>query len=111
DYAVRSKTQYDPAGHKQAEVDAMGRVVSYVYNCDDTLKTKTLNDFHNPDGSTRPYVLEDDTYDGAGNRTQSKTDNGKTTTTYTIDAAGRVSTQVVDPAGLQRTTTYDHDLA
>lgn len=89
----------------------MGRLVTYAYNGDDTLKTKTLQGFHNPDGSTRPYVLEDDTYDGAGNRITAKTDNLKTTTTYTIDAAGRVATQTVDPAGLARTTTYTHDLA
>lgn len=111
DYAVRSKTQYDKAGRKTAEVDAMARVVEYAYNGDDTLKTKTLKDFHNPDGSTRPYVLEDNTYDGAGNRIQAITDNRKTTTNYTIDPAGRVSSQVVDPAGLKRTTTYEHDLA
>ncbi|TQJ17751.1 RHS repeat-associated core domain-containing protein [Kribbella jejuensis] len=111
DYAVRSKTQYDPSGRKVAEVDAMGRVVTYDYNLDDTLKTKTLKDFHNPDGSTRLYVLEDDTYDGAGNRISAKTDNRMTTTTYTIDAAGRVSSQTVDPTGLKRATTYDHDLA
>ncbi|TDO68097.1 RHS repeat-associated protein [Kribbella sp. VKM Ac-2571] len=111
DYAVRSETQYDLAGRKRAEVDAMGRLVTYTYNLDDTLKTKKLEGFHNPDGSTRAYVLEDNTYDGAGNRTTAATDNGKTTTTYTIDAAGRVATQTVDPEGLKRKTTYDHDLA
>ncbi|MEU4192303.1 LamG-like jellyroll fold domain-containing protein [Kribbella sp. NPDC026611] len=111
DYAVRSKTQYDPAGRKVAEVDAMGRLVTYDYNLDDTLKTKTLKSFHNPDGSTRDYVLESDTYDGAGNRTKAVTDNGKSTTTYTIDVAGRVATSTVDPTGLARKTTYVHDLA
>ncbi|MEV4260224.1 RHS repeat-associated core domain-containing protein [Kribbella sp. NPDC049584] len=111
DYAVRSKTQYDDAGRKRAEVDAMGRLVTYDYNLDDTLKTKKLEGFHNPDGSTRPYVLEQDTYDGAGNRIEADTDNLKSITKYTIDAVGRVATQIVDPAGLKRTTTYTHDLA
>ncbi|TCC36938.1 LamG-like jellyroll fold domain-containing protein [Kribbella sindirgiensis] len=111
DYAVRSKTQYDLAGRKRAEVDAMGRLVTYDYNLDDTLKTKKLEGFHDPDGSTRPYMLEQNTYDGAGNRTTALTDNGKSTTTYVIDAAGRVSSQTLDPAGLQRKTTYVHDLA
>ncbi len=81
DYAVRSKTQYDLAGRKAAEVDAMGRVVTYDYNLDDTLKKKLLTGFHNPDGTTRNVVLEDNTYDKAGNRTRAVTDNGMSTTT------------------------------
>lgn len=111
DYAVRSKTQYDLAGRKRAEVDAMGRLVTYDYNLDDTLKTKKLEGFHNPDGSTRPYMLESNTYDKAGNRVQAVTDNGKSTTAYTIDVAGRVGTETSDPAGLKRKASYVHDLA
>jgi RHS repeat-associated protein len=111
DYAVLSKAQYDLAGRKDAEVDAMGRVVKYVYNADDTVKTKTLSGFHNPDGTTRDYVLEANTYDAAGNRVQAVTDNGKSTTTYGIDVAGRVATEIADPAGLKRKTTYTHDFA
>ncbi|MEI8413113.1 MULTISPECIES: LamG-like jellyroll fold domain-containing protein [unclassified Kribbella] len=110
DYAVRSKTQYDPSGRKSADVDAMGRVVIYDYNHDDTLKTKTLEGFHDPDGTTRNVVLEDNTYDAAGNRIKAVTDSGKSTTTYTIDAAGRVATETADPNGLKRKTAYTHDL-
>ncbi|MER7249757.1 LamG-like jellyroll fold domain-containing protein [Kribbella sp. NPDC000426] len=111
DYAVRSKTQYDDAGRKRAEVDAMGRLVTYDYNLDDTLKTKTLEGFHDPTGATHKYLLEQDTYDGAGNRTTAITDNGKTTTAYTLDSMGRVLTETLGPTGLQRKTTYSHDLA
>ncbi|WP_350274913.1 LamG-like jellyroll fold domain-containing protein [Kribbella sp. HUAS MG21] len=111
DYAVRSKTQYDLAGRKRSEVDAMGRLVTYAYNLDDTLKTKTLEGFHKPDGSTRPYVLEKNTYDGAGNRIEAVTDDGETTTRYTIDAAGRVASETIDPDGLKRKTSYTRDLA
>ncbi|MFI5714075.1 LamG-like jellyroll fold domain-containing protein, partial [Kribbella sp. NPDC051620] len=111
DYTVRSKTQYDPAGRKSAEIDAMGRVVKYVYNADDSLKTKTLIGFHNPDGTTRDVVLEDNSYDAAGNRVKLVTDNGKSTTAYTIDVAGRVATEAADPMGLNRKSTYTHDLA
>ncbi|GAB3933062.1 hypothetical protein GCM10029976_039870 [Kribbella albertanoniae] len=111
DYKVRSKTQYDPAGRKVAEVDAMGRVVSLTYNADDSLKSRKLVGFHDPDGSTRDVVLEDNTYDNAGNRIKSVTDNGKSTTTYTIDKVGRVTTEITDPTGLKRKTTSTHDLA
>lgn len=111
EYAVRSKTSYDLAGRKAAEVDAMGRVVTYTYNADDTLKKKVLEEFHNPDGTTRDYVLEDSTYDAAGNRIKAVTDNGKSTTTYTIDVAGRVAIETVNPTGVLRKTTYTHDLA
>lgn len=111
DYVVQSKTQYDPAGRKSAEVDAMGRVVTYQYNADDTLKTKTLVGFHNPDGTTRDVVLEANTYDAAGNRIQAITDNDQSITAYTIDVAGRVAAEISDPNGLKRKSTYTHDLA
>jgi RHS repeat-associated protein len=111
EYAVRSKTQYDPAGRKSAEVDAMGRVVTYQYNADDTLKTKKLVGFHDPNGSTRDIVLEDNTYDAAGNRIKFVTDDNDTTTAYTISVAGQVLTETEDPNGLKRKTTYTHDLA
>ncbi|MFC9690939.1 LamG-like jellyroll fold domain-containing protein [Kribbella sp. NPDC056951] len=111
DYKVRSKTQYDTAGRKVAEVDAMGRVVAYSYNADDSLQKRKLLGFHDPDGSTRDVVLEDNTYDAAGNRIKSITDNGKSTTTYTIDKVGRVSIEITDPAGLKRKTTSTRDLA
>ncbi|GAA1700325.1 hypothetical protein GCM10009745_53900 [Kribbella yunnanensis] len=49
DYKVRSKTQYDTAGRKVAEVDAMGRVVAYSYNADDSLQKRKLLGFHDPE--------------------------------------------------------------
>ncbi|WP_020391989.1 LamG-like jellyroll fold domain-containing protein, partial [Kribbella catacumbae] len=111
EYAVRSKTQYDKAGRKSADVDAMGRVVTYQYNADDTLKSRTLVGFHDPDGTTRNVILENNVYDAAGNRIEANTDNNTFTTKYTIDAAGRVLTETADPNGLKRKTTYTHDLA
>lgn len=85
--------------------------MTYDYNLDDTLKTKTLKNFHNPNDSTRPYVLKNDTYDDAGNRIQTKTDNNKTTTAYTLDSIKRVLTETLGPTELQRKTIYVHDLA
>ncbi|MFI6674847.1 LamG-like jellyroll fold domain-containing protein [Kribbella sp. NPDC050469] len=111
DYAIRSKTTYDEAGRKAAEVDAMGRVVTYEYNLDDSLKKQILQDFHDPDGSTRDYVLEENTYDGAGSRIRAVTDNGISVTDYTFDKVGRVATETADPDGMKRRMTYTHDLA
>ena len=111
DYTVKQTTQYDPAGRKAVEMDAMKRVTNYAYNSDDSLKTTKLIGFHNPDGSTRDYVLEDNTYDNAGNRLKAVTDNGKTTTEYTYDAVGRVQTTTTDPQTLKRKTTATVDLA
>nr|WP_246486830.1 RHS repeat domain-containing protein [Kribbella qitaiheensis] len=111
DYTVRQTTWYDPAGRKSVEIDPMKRFTKYVYNGDDSLKTATLSEFHNPDATTRDFVLDNNTYDGAGHRLRSVTNNGKTTTDYTYDVAGRVATTTIDPQTLKRKVTYAHDLA
>lgn len=54
---------------------------------------------------------EQNTYDPAGNVVTRVTNNGATTTNFVYDAAGRQSSSIVDPSGLNRTTTlaYDRD--
>ena len=47
-------------------------------------------------------------YDGAGNMIEQWTNNRDTDTTYTVDAADRVTQQVTDPSGLDRTTTISY---
>ncbi|MFG1954733.1 LamG-like jellyroll fold domain-containing protein [Micromonospora sp. NPDC048830] len=49
------------------------------------------------------------TYDAAGNELTEKTNNGRTTTATTYDAAGRTISTTVDPNGLKRTTTLTYD--
>ncbi|WP_427885160.1 putative adhesin [Kribbella sp. GL6] len=109
-YKVLRSFGYDQTGRVVRETDTMGRTVSYQYYDDGLLKSKTLKDFHDPDGTTRDFVLEVDTYDGAGNLLTQVTDNGKTKTAYTRDGAGRVKTSIVDPGGLDRTTAMTYDL-
>src|SRR6202042_918229 len=46
--------------------------------------------------------------DGDGNLVEQWSNNGATDTTYAVDAAGRQTQQVVDPAGLARTTSVTH---
>ena len=66
DYLVLHRYIYDFAGRLASDTDAMGRRLEYEYYRDDLLQKVTLKDFHNPDGSKRDYVVEENTYDGAG---------------------------------------------
>ncbi|HEY3718478.1 MAG TPA: polymorphic toxin-type HINT domain-containing protein [Jatrophihabitantaceae bacterium] len=109
-YTVLSSTAYDFAGRVVQQTDAEGRTVVIGYFHDDLVATKTLKDFHNPDGSKRDYVLEQDTYDGAGNLTKQVAGNGTVTTTYTRDPMGRVKSTTFDPNHVNSTTSYTYDL-
>lgn len=109
-YKVMRSFGYDQTGRVVRETDTMGRTVRYEYYDDGLLKSKTLAGFHDPNGSTRDFVLEKDTYDGASNLLIQETGNGTTKIVYTRDGAGRVKTSTVDPGGLDRTTTMTYDL-
>ncbi|GAA1283915.1 LamG-like jellyroll fold domain-containing protein [Saccharothrix xinjiangensis] len=100
---------YDFAGRLVSETDAMGRRTELEHWDDGLTRRKVLKDFRDPDGSKRDFVLEDNTYDGAGNLVRQVTDNGATVVEHTHDRLGRLATAVVDPAGLRRTTTYAYD--
>ncbi|MFI9387453.1 RHS repeat-associated core domain-containing protein [Kutzneria sp. NPDC052558] len=109
DYLLLHAYSYDFAGRLASDTDAMGRRTEYTYYGDGKTHLVVLKGFHNPDGSTKDYVLEDDSYDAAGNLTKQVTDNGATTTQHTPDLNGRPVSTVVDPNGLSRTTTYKYD--
>ena len=83
-YLVLESMGYDLAGRQVRDTDAMGRSVTTEYYKDDLVHRKVLKNFHRPNGSTVDYVLEDDTYDGAGNQTKQVTDNGTRTTTVRV---------------------------
>ena len=80
-----------------------------TYYRDDLIQKIVLKDFHNPDGTKRDYVIQENTYDGAGNLTRQATSNGLEITENTIDTAGRVSRVRLDPGGLDRSTSYEFD--
>ncbi|MEJ3746357.1 RHS repeat-associated core domain-containing protein [Actinomycetes bacterium KLBMP 9797] len=111
DPIVLDSYAYDLAGRMVRHTDAMGHRIEYGYFRDDLLATVTLKGLRNPDGSTRDYVLESNTYDGAGNLTRQVAGNGTTVTERTITRTGQVATSAVDPAGLNRRTTFSYDLA
>ncbi|HEV3380095.1 MAG TPA: LamG-like jellyroll fold domain-containing protein [Trebonia sp.] len=95
---------YDPAGLLASVTDAMGRTTDYAYTNNGLLASVTDV---SPDG-TQSFTEESDTYDAAGNLIQKVTNNGATTTDYTVDAADRVTQEVLDPNGLDRTTSISY---
>ncbi|MQY06206.1 hypothetical protein ACRB68_42920 [Actinomadura sp. RB68] len=110
DYLVVDSYAYDFAGRMVRNTDAMGRRVEFAYYNDDLPKSKTLTNYHAPDGSVRDYVLESQTYDGAGNLLRQTTANGTTVTDKSINPNGTVAAVVQDPGGLNRRTAFAYDL-
>ncbi|MFB7946708.1 LamG-like jellyroll fold domain-containing protein [Kitasatospora phosalacinea] len=108
--AVEART-YDPAGRLATVTDAMGRTTHTYYNDDDTVAEVDLDGFHNANGTLRDVVLQQNTYDPAGNLTQRVTGGGRTTVVNSWDAAGRSSSTTIDPGGLDRSTRYTYDAA
>ncbi|MCX5069029.1 polymorphic toxin-type HINT domain-containing protein [Micromonospora lupini] len=109
DYLVLHSYSYDFGGRLASDTDAMGRRTEYEYYKDGLASRAVLRNFHNPDGSSRDFVLEQDSYDGAGHLTQQVTGNGLTTTRLAVDRLGRVTSTTADPGGLARTETSTYD--
>jgi RHS repeat-associated protein len=101
---VEESQSYDPAGRLASSTDAMGRVTNYTYT--DNGLAATVTDV-SANGS-QSFTEKSDTYDAAGNLIQEVTNNGETTTNYTVDAASRVTQKVLDPSGLDRTTSISY---
>ncbi|MBP2322765.1 RHS repeat-associated protein [Kibdelosporangium banguiense] len=100
---------YDQEGVLVSHTDAMGRTTRYTHYNDGLLFQKILQNFHGPDGTVRDFVLEENTYDGVGNRTRQVTADRTRTTDNTYDSASRVASTVDDPGGLKRKTAYTYD--
>ncbi|GIF05003.1 LamG-like jellyroll fold domain-containing protein [Actinoplanes siamensis] len=108
---------YDPAGRLASETDAMGFVNEYTYTDNNLLvsvtRTNGCDPAKTPGCTKQSHVLEKNTYDAAGNLLTQITNNGRTKTTRTYDAAGRNLTATVDvtedgEAATTRTTTYTY---
>ena len=111
EYLVLNSYAYDYAGRMVRHTDSMGRRLEYTYYRDDLPEKIILKDFHNPDGSTRDYVVEANTYDGASNVTRQVTADGDLVTDHVVSRAGRIDSTTVDPGGLSRRTSFQYDLA
>ncbi len=101
---VTASHAYDPAGRLASETDAMGYTTEYTYT-DNGLLARIVS----TDGATS-FVVQENSYDGAGQLIRQVTDNGGTVNTYTYDAAGRQVSSTLDPGGLNRTTTKTYSL-
>ncbi|WP_394614549.1 LamG-like jellyroll fold domain-containing protein [Lentzea sp. JNUCC 0626] len=111
DTLVLKSYAYDVAGRLSRETDAMGRSKRYEYYRDDTVRrviASKIRDPFDPSGATRDLVLQEFTYDKAGNVAR-VVNAGGLVVEKTYDAANRVKTEKADPAGLARTTSYDYD--
>lgn len=106
---VVAQMTYDAAGRKATATDALGRVTQFAYDKADRELTETLLGYRNRDGSARNVVLERHAYDADGNVVEQKTGGDLRTVTTTYDAVGRVTQRVLDPLGVNRTTTYTYD--
>ncbi|MGW2151223.1 polymorphic toxin-type HINT domain-containing protein [Nonomuraea bangladeshensis] len=106
---------YDPAGRLAARLDAESRKTSYTYYADDLLSQVIADDvkLNDPDAPSRDVVLEDYSYDAAGNATKLVTPGptiGSTVTSaYVYDAADRLTSATFDTATLKRKTVYEYD--
>ncbi|MBB5077068.1 RHS repeat domain-containing protein [Nonomuraea endophytica] len=101
---------YDPAGRAATRTDAMGRKTSFTYFGDNLLSQKISDDAKlNGSATPRDVVLEDHTYDAAGNRVKLVTGGGTVTTEVVYDAAGRITSQTFDPGTLKRKTAFTYD--
>ncbi|GAA1021244.1 hypothetical protein Aple_059670 [Acrocarpospora pleiomorpha] len=107
---VTASYAYDPGGRLATYTDVMGRKTTYTYFTDGLLSQKIATQAR-LNGSTTPrdVVLEDNLYDAATHLTRQTIGGGKTRTDYVIDAAGRLVSSTLDPAGLARKTTYGYD--
>ncbi|WP_436532489.1 LamG-like jellyroll fold domain-containing protein [Actinoplanes sp. HUAS TT8] len=95
---LRSESRkYDAGGRLISTTDAENFVTKFEYTNNNLLKTSTRF------GASDSFVLENNVYDLAGNMTKQVTNNGRTTTTYTQDQAGRTYKSTIDPTGVNRT--------
>jgi YD repeat-containing protein len=94
---IATTTAYTRHGQVQSISDGRGQVTSYRYDRNgNLLETST------------PLTATSRTYDVGGRLTEVQDANGNKVG-YSYDAANRVLTRRVDPAGLNLTTTYQYD--
>jgi len=125
--------EYDSRGNLIRQIDPVvewpiDRVMSYTYN-DQGLRTSTtdrnghvVHQQYNPNGTLAANVIDpwelsiytEYQYDQAGRLTEHTLYRGSdladpVTTQYQYDALGQLITQVVDPGGLNLTTSFSYD--
>ncbi|MFK8907391.1 LamG-like jellyroll fold domain-containing protein [Streptomyces sp. YS-3] len=102
---VQESRAYDPAGRLASITDAMGWVTEYTYTDDGLSASVVRRDPQN----NKAFTEQANTYDAAGNLTKQVTNDGTTTTSFTVDAADRTTSTTMDPGGLARSTKVSYD--
>ncbi|MEU9866167.1 LamG-like jellyroll fold domain-containing protein, partial [Streptomyces sp. NPDC047971] len=102
---VQESRAYDPAGRLASITDAMGWVTAHTYTDDGLSATVVRKDPQ----TGKSFTEQANTYDAAGNLIEQITNDGLTRTTFTVDAADRTTSSVLDPNGLARTTRVSYD--
>ncbi|MFF8608780.1 LamG-like jellyroll fold domain-containing protein [Streptomyces sp. NPDC015346] len=102
---VQESRAYDPAGRLASVTDAMGWVTAYTYT-DDGLSASVVR---KDPVSGRSFTEQANSYDAEGNLIEQITKNGRARTTFTVDAADRTVSSVLDPNGLARSTKVSYD--
>ncbi|OKJ52270.1 Teneurin-1 [Streptomyces sp. CB02009] len=102
---VQESRAYDPAGRLASITDPLGWQTVYTYT-DDGLSASVVR----KDPQTgKSFTEQANTYDAAGNLIEQVTNDGQTRTTFTVDAADRTVSEILDPNGLARTTQTSYD--
>jgi RHS repeat-associated protein len=94
---------YFANGALASETDAMNWTTKYDYWADDTVKKVTRTD------GVKNYVVEENTYDDAGNVATRTENNGATFWSYTYDAAGRLQSSWANGTTLDRIVNQVYD--
>ena len=106
---LTTTTQYDGQGRAVKVTDAAGTATSYVFDAKGQLRDTIVDDVS---GGLR--LKTSSSYDAQG-RTLTVIEGAGTaaarTVEYRYDVLGRRTHEIVDPAGLALTTTYEYDKA
>jgi len=100
---------YDDAGRLITRTDADGRTTRYSYDAANRPTERTLLGYHNRDGSLHDLVVSAETYDPAGNITDTYRGDSKRHIHNIYDADNRLTSSTLDPSGLNRDTTYSYN--
>ncbi|MGP4102424.1 RHS repeat-associated core domain-containing protein [Nonomuraea sp. KM90] len=107
---VVTSNAYDPAGRLASETDAMGRTTAFTYYNDNLLAEKIAKGVKlNGSATARDVVLESRVYDAADQLIRQTAHGGTLRADAAYDAAGRLVSQTLDPAKLNRVTTPAYD--
>ncbi len=107
---VLESNAYDPDGRLASTTDAVGRTTAYTYYADGLpAQTIAVGAMLNDANESRDVVLEEYTYDAAGNPVRTVTNDGATRVDMVWNADSRLVSETLDPEGLARVTSHTYD--